>query len=373
MFTEQTKSEIAAGGIAAKAGQAESKPAEVRADVLLHCEAGGLQHVDDGCAGITRKILRGKFAYFDTAGKRIRDQAIIDRINALVIPPAYQQVWICPHADGHIQATGRDARGRKQYRYHEQWHAVRDANKYEQLSTFACALPRIRRAIERDMASPGLSQPKVMAAVVSLLETTLIRIGTAQYARDNKSFGLTTLKRRHLTLAGTRMRFRFRGKSGVEHDVTVNDRRIARVIKRCMEIGGQTLFHYVDAEERAHAVDSAGVNAYLKAATGGDFTAKHYRTWAGSVLAMAQLQRRPFKDEADAKKAVVEVVKEVAAKLGNTPAVCRACYIHPLILEHYLAGDLPERGKSAGPRGLNADERRLLAFLGAAGAGFEAK
>jgi DNA topoisomerase-1 len=384
MFTD-TKSDIAAGGAPAKAGAkimakvmaetsaAEAQLAEVRADVLAHCAAGGLKHVDDGCVGITRKILRGKFAYFDPAGKRIRDEAVIARINALVIPPAYEQVWICPEENGHIQATGRDARGRKQYRYHDQWHAVRDANKYEQLSAFACALPRIRRAIERDMANPGLCQAKVMATVVRLLETTLIRIGTAQYARDNKSFGLTTLKRRHLTLAGTRMRFRFRGKSGVEHDVTVNDKRIARVVKRCMEIGGQTLFHYVDAEEQAHAVDSAGVNAYLKAATGGDFTAKHYRTWAGSVLAMAQLQRRGFIDEAGAKKAVVEVVKDVAARLGNTPAVCRACYIHPLILEHYLAGSLPERAKSAGPRGLSADERRLLAFLGAAGAGFEAK
>jgi DNA topoisomerase-1 len=334
-----------------------------RADVLLHCEAGGLIHVDDSRAGITRKMVRGAFHYFDTEAKRILDEKVIARINALAIPPAYEQVWICPDVNGHIQATGRDARGRKQYRYHDQWHAVRDANKYEQLTSFGRALPAIRRKTRRDMALRLQCQEKVLAVVVMLLETTLIRIGTSQYARENKSFGLTTLQRRHITLAGERIRFRFRGKSGVEHDVTVNDRRVARVVKRCMEINGQTLFHYVDAEGANRAIDSAGVNAYLKAAMGDDFTAKHYRTWAGSVLAMAELQRRPSGDETTAKKAVVDVVKTVARRLGNTPAVCRACYIHPRILESYLQGMLPARVKQAGPRGLNADERRLLAFL----------
>jgi DNA topoisomerase-1 len=335
----------------------------VRAEALLHCEEGGLVHVDDGCVGITRKMVRGTFQYFDTKGRRIVDDKAIARINALAIPPAYERVWICPTINGHIQATGRDARGRKQYRYHDQWHAVRDANKYEQLTAFAHALPAMRRKTKRDLALRLQCQDKVLAVVVMLLETTLIRIGTSQYARDNKSFGLTTLRRRHTTLTGERIRFRFRGKSGVEHDVTVNDRRVARVVKRCMEINGQTLFHYVDADGAAHAVDSAGVNAYLKGEMGGDFTAKHYRTWAGSVFAMAELQRRPFTTEAAAKKTVVEVVRAVAQRLGNTPAVCRACYIHPRILESYLLGDLPARGKQGGPRGLNADERRLLAFL----------
>lgn len=337
--------------------------AGVVAAALLHCEAGGLVHVDDGCVGITRKLRGGKFHYFDPQGKPIKDKEVIARINALAIPPAYESVWICPRHDGHIQATGRDARGRKQYRYHAQWHAVRDANKYDQLVEFALALPRVRRRIEQDMREPGQTQGKVLGAVVTLLETTLIRIGTAQYARDNKSFGLTTLKRRHISMKGERIRFQFRGKSGVEHDVTVNDRRIARIVKRCMELGGQTLFHYLDEKGARHSIDSATVNAYLKACMGGDFTAKHYRTWAGSTLAMALLQRVPFTTEAAAKKTVVEMVKGVSKRLGNTPAVCRACYIHPKIIEHYLAGTLPGKASVSGPRGLSADERRLLGFL----------
>lgn len=328
-----------------------------------HCEAGGLTYVDDTRPGLTRRKLRGKFVYFDADGKRVTDECVIARVNALAIPPAYENVWICPDETGHIQATARDARGRKQYRYHERWSAVRDASKYEHLLEFSEALPRIRRVVARDLARPGLSQEKVLAVVVRLLETTLIRVGTREYARDNKSFGLTTLRRRHTTLSGGKIRFKFRGKSGVEHDVTVNDRRVASVVKRCMEITGQQLFQYADADGHPHSVDSGTVNLYLRAAGRGDFTAKHFRTWFGTVYAMRALQAAPFESAAQAKKKIVEVVKVVSSRLGNTPSVCRACYIHPKVLEAYEAGELPPKSACAGPRGLASDERRLVAFL----------
>lgn len=329
------------------------------------CAIAGLVYVDDRRPGITRQPEGDGFVYFDAAGKRIRDADELARIKALVIPPAYTDVWICPDPAGHIQATGRDARGRKQYRYHASWHAVRDANKYEQLTAFALALPRIRRKVERDLRTPGLTHDKVVAVVVRLLETTLVRIGSPAYARANGSYGLTTLRRRHTTIAGTRIRFRFKGKSGVEHDVTVNDRRIAAVVKRCMEITGHELFTYREADGSTRTVDSGCVNDYLRRAGQADFTAKHYRTWAGSVLALAELRGRPWNSQTEAKRIVAEVVKRVAQRLGNTPTVCRQCYIHPRVIESYLAGTLPPSAAApATPRGLDADERRLLAFLG---------
>ncbi|ANN72303.1 DNA topoisomerase IB [Bordetella bronchialis] len=328
------------------------------------CALAGLVYVDDRGPGITRRLAGEVYEYYDASGKRVRDPEVIRRINALVIPPAYTDVWICPDPSGHIQATGRDARGRKQYRYHASWHAVRDANKYEQLTEFALALPRIRRKVERDLGTPGLTHDKVVAVVVRLLETTVIRIGSQAYARANGSYGLTTLRRRHTTIAGNRIRFRFRGKSGVEHDVTVNDRRIAAVVKRCMEISGHELFTYREEDGRTRVVDSGCVNDYLRQAGKADFTAKHYRTWAGSVQALAELSKRPWSTQAEAKRNVVEVVKAVAKRLGNTPTVCRQCYIHPRVLEAYLAGELPPRlAAPASPRGLDADERRLLHFL----------
>jgi DNA topoisomerase-1 len=324
----------------------------------------GLLYVDDRRPGITRRPEGDGFAYFDPQGKRIRDRAEIARIQSLVIPPAYTDVWICPDPSGHIQATGRDARGRKQYRYHASWHEVRDADKYEQLAAFALALPRIRRKVERDLRTPGMTHDKVVAVVVRLLETTFIRIGSPAYARANGSYGLTTLRRRHTTIAGTRIRFRFKGKSGVEHDVTVNDRRIAGVVKRCMEITGHELFTYREEDGRTRTVDSGCVNAYLRQAGQADFTAKHYRTWAGSVLALAELRRRPWTSQTEAKRIVAEVVKAVARRLGNTPAVCRKCYIHPRVIDDYLDGKLPPLAAApATPRGLDADERRLLHLL----------
>lgn len=326
---------------------------------------GNLVYLDDTRPGYTRARVNGTtFHYFDTDGKRITHAATLARIRALAIPPAYQEVWISPLAHSHLQATGRDARGRKQYRYHADWARQRDATKYQSLAEFGARLPRIRRQAERDLRAAGLPQAKVIALVVRLLEDTLIRIGAREYARANRSYGLTTLTRRHATLRGDQLRLRFRGKSGVAHDVTVRDRRIARVAKRCLDIPGQQLFQYLDERGEPHGVDSETVNAYLRAAGAGDFTAKHYRTWAGSVLAYAALQGRPYQDERQARQEVVDVIRQVARRLANTPAVCRACYVHPAIIETYLAGRLPPRAAApAGPRGLSADERRLLAFL----------
>jgi DNA topoisomerase-1 len=323
----------------------------------------GLRYISDQQPGITRVRVKDGFHYFGPEGKPLTDERTIARINALAIPPAYENVWICPDPYGHLQATGRDARGRKQYRYHQLWEQVRDADKYQQLYEFGRALPRIRRRVAKDTAMAALCQEKVIAVIVRLLDISLIRIGTREYARTNKSYGLTTLKRRHATVTPSRIRFRFTGKSGVAHDVTVKDARIARIVRQCMEIPGHQLFHYKDDSGSLHAVDSSAVNAYLKQAGGGEFTAKHYRTWAGSAHVLAALQRRPATDEAAAKLAIAQTVKEVARRLGNTPAICRSCYIYPAILDAYLKGGLPARSQAPGPRELNANERRLLEFL----------
>lgn len=337
-----------------------AKPALFETPPSVPCDL--IYGADDG-PGITRKRLADGFAYYDVEGKRIRDHAVIERINALAIPPAYEDVWICPYENGHIQATARDARGRKQYRYHEQWNQVRDATKYQQLGEFAAALPRIRRRVARDMKSKALTQEKVVAVVVRLLELTLIRIGTREYAHSNKSYGLTTLRRRHASVAGSSVRFRFKGKSGVQHDLTVTDRRIAAVIKRCMDIAGQELFQYRDADGNVHRIDSGSVNAYLKEAGKADFTAKHYRTWAASVYALKALQRAQHDGGQPTRSVVKDMLKSVSQLLGNTPSVCRDCYIHPAIISAYLDGHLPARKSFPGPAGLNADERRFLAFL----------
>ncbi|HEY9281203.1 MAG TPA: DNA topoisomerase IB [Eoetvoesiella sp.] len=323
-----------------------------------------LVYVNDQQPGIARKRFKDGFRYTDSAGKVITDKDTLARINALMIPPAYEKVWICSSASGHLQATGRDARGRKQYRYHERWAQIRDADKYQQLLAFGSALPRIRRQVKKDLARRELCQAKIIASVVRLLDTTLIRVGSRAYAHANKSYGLTTLKRGHATVTADRIRFRFKGKSGVEHDVTVTDARVARIVRRCMDIPGHQLFHYKDEEGALRSVDSNAVNAYLKEAAGTDFTAKDYRTWAGSVSALAALQRRSSTSEINARQAVADVVKEVAQRLGNTPAICRKCYIHPEILEAYLQQRLPPRlAAPAGSRNLSADEKRLLKFL----------
>ncbi|RON52319.1 DNA topoisomerase [Pseudomonas frederiksbergensis] len=322
-----------------------------------------LHYVDDTQPGITRRKLRGKFCYFDPAGQRITDPDEIKRINALAVPPAYVDVWISADPRGHLQATGRDARGRKQYRYHARWREVRDADKYSRLRDFGLALPKLRKQLEALLAAPGFSRDKVMATVITLLDATLIRVGNTQYARDNRSYGLTTLRSRHVEVNGSAILFQFRGKSGVEHQITVKDRRLARIIKRCLEIPGQNLFQYLDENGERHTVSSSDVNAYLQTLTGADFTAKDYRTWAGSALALSVLRELQWEPESDAKRHVVEMVKNVAKQLGNTPAVCRKCYIHPAVLDGFLLGALAQLPRPRVRKGLRAEEVGLAIFL----------
>ena len=322
-----------------------------------------LHYVDDTQPGITRKRLRGKFCYFDPAGQRITDPDEIKRLNALAVPPAYTNVWICADPRGHLQATGRDARGRKQYRYHARWREVRDADKYSRLRDFGLALPKLRKQLETLLDAPGFSRDKVMATVITLLDATLIRVGNTQYARENRSYGLTTLRSRHVEVNGSAILFQFRGKSGVEHQITVKDRRLARIIKRCLEIPGQDLFQYLDENGERHTVSSSDVNAYLQTLTGADFTAKDYRTWAGSVLALSVLRELQWEPESDAKRHVVEMVKNVARQLGNTPAVCRKCYIHPAVLEGFMLGALAQLPRPRLRKGLRAEEVGLAMYL----------
>ncbi|HGM5550983.1 TPA: DNA topoisomerase IB [Pseudomonas putida] len=334
-------------------------PDTVLADVL----PPDLHYVDDTQPGLTRKKLRGKFAYFDPAGQRITDPDEIKRINSLAVPPAYTDVWICADPRGHLQATGRDARGRKQYRYHPRWREVRDADKYSRLREFGLALPKLRKQLETLLDAPGFSRDKVMATVITLLDATLIRVGNTQYARDNRSYGLTTLRSRHVEVNGSAILFQFRGKSGIEHQITVKDRRLARIIKRCLEIPGQNLFQYLDENGERHTVSSHDVNSYLQTLTGADFTAKDYRTWAGSALALAVLRELQWESEAEAKRHVVEMVKSVSKQLGNTPAVCRKCYIHPAVVERFLLGALAELPRPRVRKGLRTEEVALAMFL----------
>ncbi len=322
-----------------------------------------LHYVDDTQPGIRRKRLRGKFCYFDAAGQRINDADEIKRLNALAVPPAYTDVWICADPQGHLQATGRDARGRKQYRYHPHWREVRDGDKYSRLLAFGTALPKLRQHLEAQLALPGHSRDKVMATVISLLDTTLIRIGNSQYARENRSYGLTTLRTRHVAVNGSAIAFQFRGKSGVEHQITVKDRRLARVIKRCLELPGQDLFQYLDEEGQRHTVSSSDINAYLHSLTAGGFTAKDYRTWAGSSLALSALRELKWESASEAKQHVVDMVKAIARELGNTPAVCRKCYIHPAVLDAFLQGTLAELPRPRQRKRLSQEEVGLMMFL----------
>ncbi|MDR5776011.1 DNA topoisomerase IB [Caballeronia sp. LP006] len=323
----------------------------------------GLRYVDDSRRGYTREWIDGKFAFFNTQGKRIDDEAEIRRINALAIPPAYIDVWICPDAHGHLQATGRDARGRKQYRYHPQWRETRDATKYERMLAFSAVLPKLRARVTRDLALDGMPRDKVLATVVRLLDTTLVRVGSEEYARENQSYGLTTLLKRHLKVSSGTLRFRFRGKSGIEHDVSVSDARVAKIVKRCMDLPGQDLFQYLDADGERHAVSSSDINDYLREITGADFTAKDYRTWAGSVFALAALRRLQWETVTEARKHIVGTIKEVSQLLRNTPAVCRKCYVHPAVIEAFEAGELAESMPASRRHGLKTDEAALAIFL----------
>jgi DNA topoisomerase-1 len=337
------------------------------ADPTVAAKAAGLRYVNDTRPGIRRKD--GKF--FDAAGAPVTDEATLARIKALVIPPAWTDVWICAQANGHLQATGRDARGRKQYRYHAKWRTVRDDVKYERMLNFGKALPAIRAEVDRALKLPGLPREKVLATIVYLLEATMMRIGNEEYARTNKSFGLTTLHNRHVKVDGSDISFHFRGKSGVFHDIELHDRRLAKIIARTRELPGQELFQYIDKDGARHSVDSSDVNDYLRTITGEEYTAKDFRTWSGTVLAALALQEfEKFDSETQAKKNIVRAIESVAAKLGNTPSICRKCYVHPAVLEAYLEGSVlaalrttSEKALVADLHALTPDEDAVLAML----------
>ena len=301
----------------------------------------GLRYTNDSRPGI-RRIRRGSsFRYLASDGKTIRDAGELRRIKSLVIPPAWKDVWISPDPRGHLQASGRDARGRKQYRYHTKWREVRDETKYDRLIGFARKLPTIRKRTASDLRNPRLTREKVLAAVVQLLEKTLIRVGNDEYARDNQSFGLTTMRDAHVNVKRGSVRFLFRGKSGVEHDIDLSDRRLARTVKACRDIPGYDLFQYRDPDGERHAIGSDDVNAYLREIAGEDYTSKDFRTWAGTVLAAKILRDFERVDsDAQAKRNIVRAVESVAKRLGNTKAVCRKCYIHPAILDAYVDGSM---------------------------------
>ena len=301
----------------------------------------GLVYTSDAQPGL-RRVRHGRgFSYVDADGTRMSDKATISRIKALAIPPAWEDVWICKSPRGHVQATGRDARGRKQFKYHHAWTAMRDADKYSRLIGFCRVLPRIRRRVARDLRSPGLSHEKVVAAVVRLMEVTLIRVGNDKYARQNRSFGLTTLRNRHASVRGSTIRLRFRGKSGKEVETEVTDRRVARVVKQLQELPGQELFTYLTEDGERHSVSSEDVNNYLRETTGGDYTAKDFRTWAGTVLAATALRAlHGFESEAEARHNVVRAIDRVARRLGNTRSVARRSYVHPAIVDSYIDGSL---------------------------------
>ncbi len=327
-------------------------------------EITGLRYVCDTAPGIRRVANGSGFRYLDLNGRTVRCAKTLSRIRALVVPPAWTDVWICPDPAGHIQATGRDARGRKQYRYHPRWREARDGSKFDQLAAFGRALPRLRACADADLSRPGLPREKVLAAVVQLLDRTHLRVGNAEYVRANNSFGLSTLLDRHVRFDGPELLLKFRGKSGVWHERSVADRRLAKIVRRCRDLPGQELFQYLDDAGGQRSVGSADVNEYIRSAAGGGFTAKVFRTWAGTVEAAVRLaDREPPASQTAAKKAVVEVVKEVAADLGNTPAVCRKSYIHPAVLDAFLAGGLDLKRPSRPPRGLSADEASVLALL----------
>jgi DNA topoisomerase-1 len=341
------------------------------ADPREAAEAAGLVYVTDEDRGIRRERKGDGFVYRKPNGDPVSDEATLERIRKLAIPPAYEDVWICPRANGHLQATGRDARGRKQYRYHPQFREAREGNKYEHMMEFARALPALREKLAAHMALRGLPREKVLATVVHLLETTLIRVGNDDYARENKSYGLTTLRNPHVKVDGSELRFQFKGKSGKSWRLQVKDRRIAKIVRACQELPGQRLFQYQDEEGEIREVTSADVNAYLKEITGRDITAKDFRTWAGTVMAALALREFEACDtQAAQKKNLKAAIERVAARLGNTPTICRKCYIHPEVLSAYLEGALlleltekVEQEVREELAGLKPEEAAVLAML----------
>jgi DNA topoisomerase-1 len=326
----------------------------------------GLRWSSDRTPGITRRRQRGTFVYYAPDGKRVTDERELGRIRALAVPPAYEGVWICPSSNGHIQAIGRDARGRKQYRYHANWRDVRDETKFHRLGPFARALPAIRKRVAADLVRDGLPRERVLAAVVRLLDATGMRVGNEEYARDNGSYGVTTLRAGHVRIGEGSVRFRFRGKSGKEHAIALDDARLARILRRCRDLPGEELFEYVDPDRGVAKVHSDEVNAYLREIAGDEFSAKDFRTWIGTVACMSALTDAAG-DGHEAKAKVVAALQCVAAKLGNTPAVCRKSYVHPAVIEAYLRDLRMPADRGAGKRGtalgLSREERCVQRFL----------
>ena len=341
------------------------------ATIRTAIKKAGLRHVTDVRPGVSRvKDRHGKFSYRGPSGRRITASSLTRRIHHLVIPPAWTEVWICPDPRGHIQATGRDARGRKQYRYHPSWQEVRDEAKYERTLAFGRALPGIRRAVSRDLRRRGLDREKILAAVVRLLETSLVRVGNEEYVRQNHSFGLSTMRDRHVAIRGSSLHFDFRGKSGVHHEMDLHDRRLAEVVRQSRDLPGEILFQYRAEDGTIHHITSNDVNAYLRQIAGEEFSAKDFRTWAGTVLAAVALREfERFDSQAQAKRNLLRAIESVAERLGNTPSVCRKCYIHPAVLNAYLRGEtirLLHRRTTRALRhvaGLRPEEALVLAFL----------
>jgi DNA topoisomerase-1 len=319
----------------------ETAQSEVIVDPRDAADSAGLVYVSDEEPGIRRKKAGKGFTYVRPGGGKVDDATTLNRIRKLAVPPAYTDVWICPKANGHIQATGRDAKGRKQYRYHPAFREIRESTKYEKMMEFARSLPAIRAKVTEHMALPGLSREKVLATVVNLLESTLIRVGNDDYAKQNKSYGLTTLKDGHVKVNGSELRFQFKGKSGKSWSLQVKDRRVARIVRACQDLPGQELFQYIDDQGERRDVTSSDVNAYLREITGQDVTAKDFRTWHGTVLAALALQEfQSFDTQAVVKKNIKAAIEHVASRLGNTPTICRKCYIHPEVLTSYVEGQL---------------------------------
>jgi len=335
-------------------------------DPVESARFSGLRYYPDSKPGFTRRRSGKGFVYLDTSGKLIRDSDVVRRIRSIVIPPAWTDVWICPVENGHLQATGRDARGRKQPKYHPKWREVRDELKYNRMADFAHSLPLIRRRVRKDLKSRGLPFEKVMATVVRLLETTYMRVGNEEYARQNGSYGLTTLRDHHVRFRGSRVQFQFKGKSGKVHNVEIEDAHLAKIIRRCRDIPGYELFQYLDENGQSHTIDSSDVNDYLRGITGKDFTAKDFRTWAGTVVAARALDdKQEFESMAEGKRNIVKAIANVSEQLGNTPAVCRKCYIHPAIFESYLDKRSGRRSRKGASRisGLRAAEVQVLHLL----------
>ena len=354
-----------------RASKKQAELLEVVSDPALSAKSAGLRYVTDAKPGIAR-LRRGKaFRYTGPDGKAVKDAETLGRIKSLVIPPAWENVWICPSANGHLQATGRDAKGRKQSRYHPRWRAVRDETKYERMALFGAALPRIREQVQHDLGRAELPREKVLATIVGLMERTFIRVGNEEYAKENDSYGLTTMRNKHVSVSGSTIKFNFKGKSGVQHAINLTDRRLARIVKRSQDLPGYELFQYLDKEGNAHSIDSSDVNEYLGGIAQEHFTAKDFRTWAGSVLAHTMLREfEPFESETQAKKNIVNAIKSVAAQLGNTPSVCRKCYVHPAVIDSYLGGEMMRtlEGKvkdevAQEHGGLRAEEKALMQLL----------